>query len=182
MTTIDIRLPAAAALLFTGALACAQTPLAIWHLDEQQGSQTVETVSARRDAIDYVFNRARYKPDSPPQWRAPASCIAGACLLFDGYSTSIEAPALTNAQLAKGFTVSAWVAPHAFEWGDGGHYSAFLSQFDGDTKQGFSFGVYRFGTWGIQLGFGSAVVDVRVKERKLPRDAWSHVAASYDCS
>jgi sucrose-6-phosphate hydrolase SacC (GH32 family) len=154
--------------------------LARWGLDEQSGSETMEVRSGRQDPVSYVFNQARYKPNSAPQWRSGARCIVRNCLLFDGYSTDIAAPALTAAQLAQGFTLSAWVAPHAYEWGDGDHYSAFLSQFDATTKQGFSFGVYRFGTWGIQLGFGNAIVDVRMKERKLPRDAWSHVAVSYD--
>ena len=154
--------------------------LARWSLDEQGGNQAVESVSGRRDQVNYVFNHARFKPDSAPLWRPAGSCVNHGCLLFDGYSTDIVAPGVTSAQLEHGFTLSAWVAPHAFEWGDGGHYSAFLSQFDAEAKLGFSFGVYRFGTWGIQLGFGNAIVDVRIKERKLPRDAWSHVAASYD--
>lgn len=176
-----------AGLLLSGLMATAHASagdgaplLARWALDEQGGSQTVEAVSGRFDPVNYVFNRARFKPNSAPQWRPAGSCVQHGCLLFDGYSTDVAAPALTASQLAQGFTLSAWVAPHAFEWGDGGHYSAFLSQFDGKTKQGFSFGVYRFGTWGVQLGFGTAIVDVRVKERKLPRDAWSHVAVSYD--
>jgi sucrose-6-phosphate hydrolase SacC (GH32 family) len=154
--------------------------LAHWGLDEQGGAQAQESVSGRRDQVNYVFNRARYKPDSAPQWRAAGSCIREGCLLFDGYSTDIAAPALNADQLAQGFTLSAWVAPHAFEWGDGGHYSAFLSQFDAGTQKGFSFGMQRFGTWGIKLGFGEVIADVRVKDHKLPRDAWSHVAASYD--
>jgi len=160
--------------------ATAAPPLAYWPLDDATGKLATEAVSGRRDPVDYVFNRAHFKPDSSPLWRPAASCIRRGCLLFDGYSTDIAAPGLTTAQLAQGFTLSAWVAPHAFEWGDGGHYSAFLSQFDSEAKQGFSFGVYRFGTWGIKLGFGNAMVDVRIRDRKLPRDAWSHVAASYD--
>jgi sucrose-6-phosphate hydrolase SacC (GH32 family) len=155
-------------------------PLAHWRLDENEGKLATETVQGRADPVNYVFNHARFKPDSAPLWRADSTCIKHGCLQFDGYSTDIVAPGLTSAQLEQGFTLSAWVAPHAFEWGDGGHYSAFLSQFDAQAKQGFSFGVHRFGTWGIQLGFGSAVADIRVKQRKLPRDAWSFVAASYD--
>lgn len=154
--------------------------LARWSFDDGVGKQATEAVSGRRDRLEYVFNRARYKPDSAPLWRASGSCVVNGCLLFDGYSSEVLAPGLATAQLAQGFTLSAWVAPHAFEWGDGGHYSAFLSQFDAQAKQGFSFGMYRFGTWGIKLGFGGAIVDVRIKERKLPRDTWSHVAASYD--
>jgi sucrose-6-phosphate hydrolase SacC (GH32 family) len=154
--------------------------LAHWGFDEGRGSQAAEQVSGRRDPVDYVFNRARYKPDSDPLWRPAGSCIRNGCLLFDGYSTDVTAPPLAADQLRHGFTVGAWVAPHAFEWGDGGHPSAFLSQFDGAARQGFAFGMYRFGTWGIRLGFGGDIVDVRVTDRKLPRDAWSHVAASYD--
>ncbi|USX24681.1 GH32 C-terminal domain-containing protein [Oxalobacteraceae bacterium OTU3CINTB1] len=158
----------------------AAPPLARWGLDEQGGSQTVEQVSGRRDQVNYVFNRARFKPDSSPLWRPAASCIHQGCLLFDGYSTDVTAPPLTSAALQGGFTLSAWVAPHAFEWGDGGHYSAFVSQFDAEARQGFSFGVYRFGTWGIKMGLGGTIADVRVADRKLPRDTWSHVAASYN--
>lgn len=154
--------------------------LARWSLDEQAGRSTIEAVSGRADPVNYVFNQARFKPATAPLWRSAPACVVKGCLLLDGYSTNIAAPGLTSAQLQQGFTVSAWVAPHAFEFGDGGHYSAFASQFDAQSKQGFSFGVYRFGTWGIQLGFGSAIADVRVQARKLPRDVWSHVAASYD--
>ena len=176
-----LALPAAAsATPATAAADRSHAPLAHWPLDDGAGHLAAETVSGRRDPVNYVFNRARFKPDSAPLWRPAGQCIRGGCLLFDGYSTDIAAPGLTAAQLARGFTLSAWVAPHAFEWGDGGHYSAFLSQFDTRAQQGLSFGVYRFGTWGLKLGFGSAVVDARVNDRKLPRDAWSHVAATYD--
>lgn len=181
-----IQHDAIASLLLAASMAASQAtagdapPLARWGLDERAGSQTVEQVSGRRDQVNYVFNHARFKPDSAPLWRPEASCIHQGCLLFDGYSTDVTAPPLTDAQLRRGFTLSAWVAPHAFEWGDGGHYSAFISQFDAEARQGFSFGVYRFGTWGIKIGLGAAVADVRVDDRKLPRDSWSHVAASYD--
>lgn len=154
--------------------------IASWPLDDGRGTLALEAVSGRRDPVDYVFNHARYKPDSDPLWRAGAACIKGGCLLFDGYSTDIVAPGLTAAEAGAGWTVSAWVAPHAFEWGDGGQYSGFVSQYDEATKAGFSFGMYRFGTWGIKLGFGSSEFDVRVTDRKLPKDSWSHVAASYE--
>ncbi|MET0982689.1 MAG: GH32 C-terminal domain-containing protein [Telluria sp.] len=154
--------------------------VAAWPLDEGRGSQAREAVSNRKDPVNFVFNRARYKPNSAPLWRGAAPCIKGGCLLFDGYSTDITAPGLNPAQASDGLTISAWVAPHAFEWGDGGQYSGFLSQYDEASKAGFSFGMYRFGTWGIKLGFGSAEFDLRVTDRKLPKDTWSHVAASYE--
>jgi sucrose-6-phosphate hydrolase SacC (GH32 family) len=172
--------PALLLALLVASPAMAGSDIAAWKLDEQRGSQTLEAVSGRHDPVDYVFNHARFKPDSDPLWRPAAACIKGGCLLFDGYSTDITAPGLTDAQLGAGWTMNAWVAPHAFEWGDGGQYSAFLSQFDEDAKAGFTFGMYRFGTWGIKLGFGGTVFDLRVTDRKLPRDTWSHVAASYE--
>lgn len=167
------------ALLVTGQ-AVAGTDIAAWKLDERRGSQAMEAVSGRRDPVHFVFNHARFKPDSNPLWRPAAACIRGGCLLFDGYSTDITAPGLTDAQVGAGWTISAWVAPHAFEWGDDGQYSAFLSQFDETTNTGFAFGMFRFGTWGIKLGFRDAVFDLRVNDRKLPKDAWSHVAATYE--
>ncbi|WP_306392213.1 GH32 C-terminal domain-containing protein [Telluria beijingensis] len=154
--------------------------IAAWSLDEGRGRDTLEAVSKRRDPVSFVFNEARYKPNSAPQWRAASACIKNGCLLFDGYSTDIEAPGLSEKQLAAGWTVSVWVAPHAFEWGDGGQYSGFLSQYDEQAKSGFSFGMYRFGAWGIKLGFGASEFDLRVNDRKLPKDRWSHVAASYE--
>jgi sucrose-6-phosphate hydrolase SacC (GH32 family) len=171
-----------ATLLATQYASAAPAPadIAAWPLDEGRGSQAREAVSNRRDPVNFVFNRARYKPNSDPLWRSAASCIKGGCLLFDGYSTDIVAPGLIAAQASAGWTISAWVAPHAFEWGDGSQYSGFLSQYDEVSKAGFSFGMYRFGAWGIKLGFGSAEFDLRVTERKLPKDTWSHVAASYD--
>nr|WP_052171001.1 GH32 C-terminal domain-containing protein [Massilia sp. JS1662] len=166
--------------VFAPTCAVAGADIATWKLDEQRGHHALEAVSGRHDPVDYVFNHARFKPDSDPLWRPATACIKGGCLLFDGYSTDITAPGLTAAQLGAGWTISAWVVPHAFEWGDGGQYSAFLSQFDEAGKTGFVFGMYRFGTWGIRLGFGGAEFDLRVSDRKLARDAWSHVAASYD--
>lgn len=174
---LALSLPAAA---IGAAPAMPATALAAWSLDEGRGRDTLEAVSKRRDPVIFVFNEARYKPNSDPQWRAARACIKGGCLLFDGYSTDIETPGLPAQQLAAGFTISAWVAPHAFEWGDGGQYSGFVSQYDEQAKSGISFGMYRFGAWGIKLGFGAHEFDLRVSDRKLPKDRWSHVAASID--
>jgi len=174
---LALSLPAAA----TGAApSTSATALATWSLDDGHGRDSLEAVSKRRDPVSFVFNEARYKPNSDPQWRAASACIKNGCLLFDGYSTDIEAPGLSAPQLAGGWTVSAWVAPHAFEWGDGGQYSGFMSQYDEKAKSGFSFGMYRFGAWGIKLGFGVSEFDLRVTDRKLPKDRWSHVAASVE--
>ena len=162
----------------TPLLAAGGDTLALWSFDEGKGMLTREAVSGRMDQVNAVFNRARFKPSTGPEWRAQG--ISGTCLLFDGYSTDIVAPGLTDAQLARGMTISVWVAPHAYEWGDGGFPSAFASQFDKNGKQGFVLGAYRNGSWGLALGFGKRTVDLRVSDRLLPKDAWSHVAASFD--
>ena len=48
-------------------------PLAHWPLDDGAGQLAAETVSARRDPVNYVFNHARFKPDSAPLWRPAAT-------------------------------------------------------------------------------------------------------------
>ena len=64
----------AASMAATRAVAATDAPpLARWGLDEQGGNQAVEQVSGRRDQVNYVFNRARFKPDSAPLWR-PDTC------------------------------------------------------------------------------------------------------------
>ena len=73
------------------------TPLAHWTLDDGAGARAVEAIAGRGDPIHYVFNHARFKPDSDPLWRAAGSCVHGTCLMFDGYSTDIAAPGLRSA-------------------------------------------------------------------------------------
>ncbi|RYE97335.1 MAG: hypothetical protein EOO78_19240, partial [Oxalobacteraceae bacterium] len=104
------RLPGLLALAGALAPVCAgaapaRADIASWSLDEGRGRQVLETVSGRRDPVDFVFNRARYKPDSDPLWRTAPACIKGGCLLFDGYSTDIVAPGLSAAQLGAGWTL-----------------------------------------------------------------------------
>jgi hypothetical protein len=55
-------------------------PAAQWSFDESGGSTARESVSGRRDQIDYVFNDAKYKPDSDPTRRPGISKNA---LFFD---------------------------------------------------------------------------------------------------
>ncbi|MEO1337505.1 MAG: LamG domain-containing protein, partial [Myxococcota bacterium] len=93
---------------------------------------------------------------------------------------AIESPGVPASIAHRGFSVSAWVAPHAFEWGDGEQYSAVVSQFDRKTQRGFVFGLFRHGTWGLRLGFGDHTHNFRTTNQRLPVDTWSHIAASYE--
>ena len=153
-------------------------PAAHWPFAESSGAATREARSGATDPVRFVFNAGRYKPASDPDWRN--GCVVGSCLRFDGYSTRVESGAL-QAELADGFTVSAWVAPHAFEFGHGGKLSGVVGQYDEAGRRGFVFGLYRHGRWGLRLGFGASTdTGLYLDEVKLlPVDAWSHIAAVY---
>ncbi|RQW62524.1 GH32 C-terminal domain-containing protein [Vibrio viridaestus] len=152
--------------------------LAYWKFNEGKGNTVKEQISKRDDIVEYVFTHGRYIPSRDPDWRTKG--IEGDALLFDGYSNFMKVPGLSPKSLESGFTVAAWVAPDAYEWGDGKKLSAIVSQADEDGRKGFTFGVYRHGTWGITLGLGDSKADFLVKSIRLPKDQWSHIAASYD--
>nr|WP_321386082.1 LamG-like jellyroll fold domain-containing protein [uncultured Vibrio sp.] len=146
--------------------------LAYWTFNEGEGNTVQEQVSQRDDVVEHVT------PSQDPYWRSKD--VEGHALLFDGYSNFIKAPGIDAKKLQEGFSVSAWVAPNAYEWGDGKKLPAIVSQADDDGRKGFTFGVYRHGTWGMTLGFGDTKADFLVKSMRLPKDKWSHIAASYD--
>ncbi len=156
-------------------------PDAHWPFAEGSGAETEEARSGAMDHIGFVFNTGRYKPASDPDWRSGG--VVGNCLRFDGYSTRVESGAL-QADLAGGFTVSAWVAPHAFEFGHGGKLSGVVGQYDGAGRRGFVFGLYRHGRWGLHLGYGADAGprDYLEETNLLPVDEWSHIAAVYDAA
>ena len=127
----------------------------------------------------------RYGKPMGPVWKT--ACVAATCLRFDGYSTRMTLAALPEQALARSFTVSAWVAPYAFEFGDSvdePRLSALLSQFDSVAKRGLVFGLYRHGTWGVTLGSGSAILEIKATEpaHRVQRNGWSHIAFSYDAA
>lgn len=148
-----------------------------WGFDEGRGFEVRESVTGRLDRVEFVFDGARFKPTTDLYWQT--GCVVDDCLLFDGYSNVINTPELPESVLRAGITLSAWVAPHAFEWGDGGRFSAVLSEYDPTTQRGLVFGIYRHGAWGVRLGLGGESTLIRTDASPLVRDAWSHIAASY---
>ncbi len=152
--------------------------LAYWMFNEGKGNTVKEQISKRDDVVEHVFTHGRYTPNQDPYWRAKG--IEGDALLFDGYSNYMSLPGVSPAALESGFTVAAWVAPNAYEWGDGKKLSAIVSQAAADGRKGFTFGVFRHGSWGMTLGLGDTKADFLVKSARLPKDKWSHIAASYD--
>ena len=128
--------------------------------------------------INYVFNEAIYIPNSDPLWR---DGVVGNALLFDGYSTWIERPNDQTIQPYNQMTISAWVAPQSFEWGDRKLASAIVNQHDRFAKEGFMLGIYRHGTWAFEVGMGDKWFQLLADgENALPAHQWSFVTAVVD--
>lgn len=171
----------------TTAQAAAPTAMLL-HLPLADGTAASAANAAPGAASAAIVNAqmdGRYGQAMGPVWKT--ACVAAACLRFDGYSTRMTLPALPEQALARGFTVSAWVAPYAFEFGDSvaePRLSALLSQFDSAAKRGLVFGLYRHGTWGVTLGNGSATVEIKATDaaHRVQRNTWSHIAFSLDAA
>ncbi|WP_078899564.1 MULTISPECIES: LamG-like jellyroll fold domain-containing protein [Streptomyces] len=155
-----------------------QSPTARWDFDERGGTVAREAVSGSADPIDYVFEDARYKPDTDPVRRRG---VRGRALYFDGYSTVVTAKGPGKLDPAQGLTVDAWIAPYAYEHGIDGKPQALVNQHNPDAKTGFLLGLRRFGQIVFQLGFGTDLIEVKgVQDQPATKGRWTHVAASYD--
>ncbi|NOU76708.1 glycoside hydrolase [Paenibacillus sp. LMG 31458] len=151
--------------------------LAHWSFDEVLGKTAQDSISKMNDSIDYVFNHARFKASSDPQRRKG---IRGNALLFDGYSTWIKRSADQISKPSDALTLEAWVAPRSYEFGDEHRLSAIINQHDREKKEGFILGMYRHGTWSMQLGLDNEWGEVWSEEHPLSTNEWSYVAATYD--
>jgi beta-fructofuranosidase len=151
---------------------------AYWTFDEGKGKLIKDIQGQQEDSIHYIFNQAKFKPSTEPQWRKTG--VAGGALLFDGYSTWIEKPKASFKTPAKAITVSVWVAPRFFEHGQEEKLSAIVNQQNKEKKEGFVLGMYRHGRVSFQVGTGQNWLEVWEEENLLPRNTWSHVVATYD--
>lgn len=151
--------------------------LAYWSFDERSGKTAADVIGKRNDSIDYVFNHARFKASSDPQRRKG---ISGNALLFDGYSTWIKRSADLIGKPEDALTLEAWVAPRSYEWGDEKRLSAIVNQHDREMKEGFILGMFRHGSWSMQLGLDHEWIEVWSKDHPLPKNEWSYVVATYD--
>lgn len=150
--------------------------LVVVKFDEGREAEIKETVSGRDYPIAHRFLAARYKPASDPYWRG--NCIAGQCLKFDGSSNAIALDPLVMPSSGV-ITLSVWVAPQAYEWGDGGLPSGLIGQYQADSPQGFVVGLARHGEWVVQFGDG-AETHIDSSGQLLPVDRWSHLAVRID--
>lgn len=146
--------------------------------DEGTGKKALEEVSDLEHDVNYVFNDARYMAAKDPRWTPRG--VKGGALLFDGYSNHIEINANQTVPVRDALTIEAWVAPRSYEWGDGNKLSTIISQSDQDKAEGFEFGMYRHGTWSMQVGIGGQWIQVWVKDHPLEKYKWNYVAATFD--
>jgi len=151
--------------------------IAHWSFDDSKGNGAKESVSGAVDPIQYVFNDARFTTSRDPQWRKG---VLGGALLFDGYSTWVTRQAEQAAQLSDAMTIMAWVAPRSYEWGDEQRLSAIVNQHHREKKQGYILGMYRHGSWSLQLGLDGVWEEVWAKDDPLVLNVWSHIAATYE--
>lgn len=149
--------------------------IAFWALDEGAGKTTKEKVSGEVFPIEYVFNNAKYKPSTEPLWRKG---VLGNSLLFDGYSTFIEKKEGIIQEPLSELTIEAWVAPRSFEYGAENRPSAIINQHDCEEKKGFLLGVFRHGSWTLQIGTGTEWFEIWDEGHPLPLCEWSHITAS----
>ncbi|WP_339257039.1 GH32 C-terminal domain-containing protein [Paenibacillus sp. FSL P2-0136] len=148
------------------------------NLDEGAGKKALEQVSNLEHDVNYVFNNARYMDSKDPRWTPRG--VKGGALLFDGYSNDIEVNAKDAIPVSDALTLEAWVAPRSYEWGDGNNLSAIVNQSDQDKTEGFALGMYRHGTWSMQVGIGGQWIQVWVKDHPLEKYKWNYVAATFD--
>lgn len=147
-------------------------------LDEDAGKKALEEVSNLEHDVNYVFNNARYMDSKDPRWTPRG--VKGGALLFDGYSNDIEVNVKNVIPVSDALTLEAWVAPRSYEWGDGNKLSAIVNQSDQDKAEGFALGMYRHGTWSMQVGIGGQWIQVWVKDHPLEKYKWNYVAATFD--
>ncbi|MNH84733.1 Levanase precursor [compost metagenome] len=148
------------------------------NFDEGAGKKALEEVRNIKHDVNYVFNNARYMTSKDPRWTPRG--VKGGALLFDGYSNYIEVNDKDTVPVSDALTIESWVAPRSYEWGDGSKLSTIVSQSNQDKAEGFSLGMYRFGTWSMQVGIGGQWIQVWVKDHPLEKYKWNYVAATFD--
>ena len=154
--------------------------------DEGKGSAVRDSSGRLPDAaVQYRYLNAAFTENMDPQWRKTG--IGGGSLLFDGSSTAVVYPAGQPALAGSRLTISAWIAPRAFEWDDPyaadrgeAHITAVLSQYSREGKSGVLLGYHRFGRLCFQAGTGSSWFVLWADTARLKRLAWNHVAAVFD--
>ncbi|WP_235549619.1 GH32 C-terminal domain-containing protein [Paenibacillus sp. Soil766] len=152
-------------------------PVAYWPFDEGQGGIVQERSTRSWDHIHYALAKGRFQPPQDPVWR---DGIRGHALLFDGYSTWLQRPVDQCPRLTKSLTITAWLAPRSYDFGDEQRLAAIVNQHDRERCEGYVFGLSRHGSWSLQLALGEEWVEVWCYDHPIPKGAWSFVSATYE--
>ena len=157
------------------------------HLTFDEGSGTVLTDASghvQEAELSYLLTNPVYTDSQDPQWRNQG--VEGGCLLFDGCSNVVTVDSADLTVEGEALTVSAWVAPRAFEWDDpnapenNAHLTAIAGQYHRGDKAGFLLGYQRYGRLCFQVGTGDSWITLWADEARLEKYAWNHVAAVFD--
>lgn len=142
-----------------------------WGFDEGAGKVTKDLAQSKDSNIQYALT-------SDPEWK---NGISSKALLFDGYSNWIEIAPEKVQKPIDSFSIEAWVAPRAYEWGDSGQTSVIMNQHDKANKKGFILGMGRHGYITFQLALNDQWHELWSPAGKiLPKDTWSYVAAQFN--
>lgn len=152
-------------------------PVAQWSFDEGSGSEVSETYSGTTATVEHVFSEAKHKPDSTPEWY---DGVRNSCLLFDGYSTSIETAIDSLGTSQEKLSVEAWVAPRSHGIGESDRLEAVVSQHALSIDRGFEFGLDSHGSCSFRIGVGTDTAEVSSDSRCVPTYEWSHIAGVFD--
>ena len=178
------------AALLTAAAGCKSNPEKdlLLHLTFDEGAGTTiadASGTAGTAEVSYLFTQTVFNTAQDPQWRD--SGVEGGCLLFDGCSNAIRFDPEVLCVEGDAFTISAWVAPRAFEYDNPNAASkgeeqltAIVGQYQKEKNQGFLLGYQRFGRLCFQVGTGEDWLTLWTDDSRLEKYQWNHVAAVFD--
>lgn len=124
-----------------------------------------------------------------PIYPSYKSGVKGEALLFDGYSTYLSYPSEKLSVSGSSLTVSAWIAPRAYDYDDSStgvkdatYLTGIVSQYyhDDSYSAGFILGYHRPGNFIFSVGTGENWYSVSSEEIELSLMEWNHVAGVFD--
>ena len=115
--------------------------------------------------------------------------VKGEALLFDGYSTYLTYPSSSLTVSGSSLTVSAWIAPRAYDYDDKNltakdatYVTGIVSQYyrDDSYSAGFLLGYHRPGSFVFSIGTGEHWYSVSDEGIHLSLMEWNHIAGVFD--
>ena len=100
------------------------------------------------------------------------SGVSGTSLAFDGYDSKVVIPHDQIPEMAKGFTIDAWVAVGAYPW----NWAPII---DMNSYIQFFFGINDIGQLGFKYALGPDSLFI-VSDEEIPMNNWTHVAVTAD--